>query len=475
MGLFIDSMQRGSGATRSFEGAIGGALAGFSVGGPWGAAIGGAVGLLSGFGGATQHAQGYVQALTASLDEQTGALTKNSEFVAAKALEDLGALKQAQDLGIGLDIVTDAALGNKDAMAQVVARQQELADVTRPDGSVNQGLYAQRQNADRLVSSLRTMSGDTNSTVNSQRRILDAANGTADALAHQTKRLQEWRNAARAAREGARETAGKFITLGDSVDDAKTSLHDWITDLQKQADALRNFGINAQKAAHRGLDQGLIASLEKMGPAGALRMKQLANATDSELRRANKAWRDGQKAIKDYIDLKVPPKPLTVEEREALQSIAAVKAALDSLHDKSIHVDVTRTDHTGVDFVSGGSRVPSTPHWGGGYTGRGGKYEPAGIVHRREFVFSSEATDGNEAFLSNLHRSLRGYAGGGYVGQVPARAQQVMSSSRHTERIVERLPRTIVLRSDALGDVVVDTVDDRIHAHALREEEQAGL
>lgn len=105
----------------------------------------------------------------------------------------------------------------------------------------------------------------------------------------------------------------------------------------------------------------------------------------------------------------------------------------------------------------------------GGYTGRGGKYEPAGVVHRREFVFSSEATDGNEAFLSSLHRSLRGYATGGYVGPMPARAQAVMSSSRHTERIVERLPRTIVLRSDALGDVVIDTVDSRIHAHDRRE------
>jgi lambda family phage tail tape measure protein len=28
----------------------------------------------------------------------------------------------------------------------------------------------------------------------------------------------------------------------------------------------------------------------------------------------------------------------------------------------------------------------------GGFTGHGGKYEPAGIVHRGEFVFTKEST-----------------------------------------------------------------------------------
>lgn len=51
----------------------------------------------------------------------------------------------------------------------------------------------------------------------------------------------------------------------------------------------------------------------------------------------------------------------------------------------------------------------------GGYTGKGGKYEPAGVVHKGEFVFSSEATRGNERALHGLHKQLRGYASGGYV------------------------------------------------------------
>lgn len=61
----------------------------------------------------------------------------------------------------------------------------------------------------------------------------------------------------------------------------------------------------------------------------------------------------------------------------------------------------------------------------GGYTGDGGKYEPAGIVHKGEGVLSQEdvrAMGGPSAFES-FRRSLhRGYASGGYVGAPPAPA-----------------------------------------------------
>jgi hypothetical protein len=55
----------------------------------------------------------------------------------------------------------------------------------------------------------------------------------------------------------------------------------------------------------------------------------------------------------------------------------------------------------------------------GGYTGDGGKYEPAGIVHRGEYVFSKEATSRiGPDVLERLHR---GYATGGLVGDGPAK------------------------------------------------------
>ncbi|HFI1539497.1 TPA: phage tail tape measure protein [Escherichia coli] len=68
--------------------------------------------------------------------------------------------------------------------------------------------------------------------------------------------------------------------------------------------------------------------------------------------------------------------------------------------------------------VSGGTAIQAAAakfHFAtGGFTGTGGKYEPAGIVHRGEFVFTKEAT--SRIGVGNLYRLMRGYATGGYVG-----------------------------------------------------------
>ena len=53
----------------------------------------------------------------------------------------------------------------------------------------------------------------------------------------------------------------------------------------------------------------------------------------------------------------------------------------------------------------------------GGYTGDGGKYEPAGIVHKGEFVMTKEAT--NRIGVGTLYRMMRGHADGGLVGSSP--------------------------------------------------------
>ncbi|MDR2365118.1 MAG: hypothetical protein LBD68_04585, partial [Zoogloeaceae bacterium] len=71
----------------------------------------------------------------------------------------------------------------------------------------------------------------------------------------------------------------------------------------------------------------------------------------------------------------------------------------------------------------------------GGYTGAGGKWEPAGIVHKGEFVTRKAVTGqpGALSFLSDFNRvgmkavedwrkkyRARGFAEGGYVPAAPA-------------------------------------------------------
>ncbi len=50
----------------------------------------------------------------------------------------------------------------------------------------------------------------------------------------------------------------------------------------------------------------------------------------------------------------------------------------------------------------------------GGFTGRGGKYEPAGIVHKGEYVFSAAAV--KKLGLGRLEAMHRGFSSGGAVG-----------------------------------------------------------
>ncbi|HFP3322624.1 TPA: phage tail tape measure protein [Escherichia coli] len=80
----------------------------------------------------------------------------------------------------------------------------------------------------------------------------------------------------------------------------------------------------------------------------------------------------------------------------------------------------------------------------GGFTGTGGKYEPAGIVHRGEFVFTKEAT--SRIGVGNLYRLMRGYAEGGYVGASGSPAQM-----RRAEGINFNQNNHVVIQNDGIN------------------------
>lgn len=83
---------------------------------------------------------------------------------------------------------------------------------------------------------------------------------------------------------------------------------------------------------------------------------------------------------------------------------------------------------TGIGMLTGGTQTVGNAGFGdyssaglkaafgyadGGYTGAGGKYEPAGVVHRGEYVINAAST---RALGLDFLGRLNGYAGGGYVG-----------------------------------------------------------
>lgn len=72
----------------------------------------------------------------------------------------------------------------------------------------------------------------------------------------------------------------------------------------------------------------------------------------------------------------------------------------------------------------------------GGYTGDGGKYTPAGVVHRGEYVITKEATSRlGVGFLNHLNYG-RGYANGGSVGSIPSTGYRPMAGGSISVKVI---------------------------------------
>ncbi|HET6285179.1 MAG TPA: hypothetical protein VFG15_00335, partial [Amycolatopsis sp.] len=111
------------------EGTLGGAALGFSLGGPWGAAIGGVAGLgtaLESLPSQGEKAKAIVdelaaanEAYKASLDQVNGALTEQYRQQTLLRLEQSGVIETGRELGFTHRELVNAALGQKDALGQV--------------------------------------------------------------------------------------------------------------------------------------------------------------------------------------------------------------------------------------------------------------------------------------------------------------------------------------------------------------------
>ena len=90
----------------------------------------------------------------------------------------------------------------------------------------------------------------------------------------------------------------------------------------------------------------------------------------------------------------------------------------------------------------GGTEVNGNATYGmgtwatGGYTGNGGKYEPAGIVHKGEYVITKEATARlGTGYLDYLNYGKRGFANGGGVAVPTLPTMYYQPSQANTGRI----------------------------------------
>lgn len=89
-------------------------------------------------------------------------------------------------------------------------------------------------------------------------------------------------------------------------------------------------------------------------------------------------------------------------------------------------------------FADGGFVGDSPSFAVGGYTGDGGKYQPAGIVHRGEYVITKEATARlGRGYLDYLNYGKRGFANGGGVAvpSVPMNYERSRANNANSNQV----------------------------------------
>ncbi|NTA48143.1 tape measure protein [Agrobacterium tumefaciens] len=186
--------------------------------------------------------------------------------------------------------------------------------------------------------------------------------------------------------------------------------------------------LNAAQEAGVKITPELTASIEQLaaGYANAVvASEQLAEKQDEIRQRAEDAMATAKDVTRGIIDGFVEGASAADILANSLKKIG--DALLDDVLNSIFKVN-NAAGGSGGGFLSGlfslfggggAGGVSGVPMYDtGGYTGDGGKHDPAGLVHKGEYVFdkAAVAAAGGPAVLEAMRRNLKGYANGGAVG-----------------------------------------------------------
>ena len=440
-----------------------------TLGGPWGAVIGGAVGLTLDFALATDD-------LSVALENLAAAASRGSvvnSLASAQVVVD--------NLGISLDQLLDTNIQDQlfgtveNIDVPELSSQQEIDELRTFLDLVDQVTTIGPALADAMDISVGPVDGSAASF-----RELEGA------IAQAQPRMDELRitfdDLVAASRLQGAATTGPFASFFAPVAGASTALEDLLSRIGEADNATRRYSdtmrdaaqaarqeraaLNAATNAMRDKTDAALSAFDaetryiealkdatlagKRNDAGIEGNGKVALANRDRISALAAAWNSQSNEVKNNVEafrrakdqfvdtavaMGVPiqaAKELARELLEIPRSIVAkieargaaeaeaearrVQTALDNIRDRTVTIRTIRSSVAAARDPSFPLATPDEDYATGGHTGAGGKYEPAGTVHRGEFVFSAEATAGNEGRLDRLHRNLRGYDTGGLVG-----------------------------------------------------------
>jgi hypothetical protein len=368
LGIFALGLSNTNEALGTLEATAGGAAAGLAVGGPWGAAVGGAIGLVVSLGTASDETAGQVDAFTAALDKQTGALTEVNRELAIKTLTDSGALDAAQDLGLNLATVTDAALGNAAAIAAV---NEALDGYSTRIAGTNTGRGGGTTGYDQeaaAVVAVKTAISDTNDVVDLSsekwRQNAEAQGDATDATGGLTGATAGLASATLSSAQAARLEAK---SINDSVramrDKRQAALAAFDAETQWR-EALKSARAQADKtsAGIRGNSDAALENRRELGGLAAAWNNQSVavknnNTRFQEARSAfietatamgvpKKAARELAAQILDIPKSKVVD--IKAKTEAAKQALAEMQARMDALRDKTVTIRIRQLGEQGI-------------------------------------------------------------------------------------------------------------------------------
>jgi TP901 family phage tail tape measure protein len=317
------------------------------LGGPWGVAL--AAGTLALGFWAQKHADAVKQQadLRASLDQTTGAITDQTTAMVAQRLQQDNTLKLFGNLAGGVDVLTQAAMGNAGAMETIRSRQaatreemQRLVAVNRaltPEESARLDGLGQQQTAyGELYKRLGVVRGELGEQIGKQKELAaatgqgadasgkaaGAASGqakaqadlnaqlaeaapvsesTADAMLiigrnakatdqdvqELAKSIDKWKDQVIQAYDAATDVIGNFsVKAGDSASQTADKFEKSYRDTVKMA---RQFANDVQEATRRGLNPDEVATLLEQGPekAGPILHAMVQDHSGRMIRMAN--------------------------------------------------------------------------------------------------------------------------------------------------------------------------------------------
>lgn len=482
-----------------------------TIAGPWGAAIGGGIGLVMDFTKGADHASD-------SLDQWNHMLSQNASDVAAyadtlgKARDKLNDLSGAVPTSMGdaiknalnpnnIKMNFEALTGNLDSSAlgkqldQVDQLDSKYQDLLLAVNELGRGLGGLKwgestTNITRLndivgrakpamdalgisVEDLMQGARDGSITelvgrIQTWTKWSDSSAGRTQALAQTFRDLDNnMYSTAQSAQslETALETLlSPKMNLSEATDNWITSLRHLKDDLDKNSRALDGNSDAAIKnrSAIRSRVTDMVGVLKAEADAGAGSKKLTAELASQRKALINAGVAAGisrsamvsylkqlgltPKVVKTIIDANTDPAErkrnalmahlkevdsfratpfVDAETAAALNKLGQVQARLAALRDKTIHISTVETIQHMSLGAGGRDGDPNTPFASGGYTGPGGKYEPAGTVHRDEVVLPTEVVHRDARFLKARYgylpgmANLPGYAAGGLVGGAP--------------------------------------------------------